>query len=86
LGGWFKAQWFDKSLLILKENFNRNYFSSYDSICALALSITTSNAEWWDKNAKTTFQEVTHTIGLRSSRLQWEDYLATIRTFQKVTI
>jgi hypothetical protein len=28
LGGWFKAIWFDKSLLILIENINKNYFSS----------------------------------------------------------
>jgi len=26
LGGWFKALWFDKSLLILDENFNNNHF------------------------------------------------------------
>jgi len=25
LGGWFKTLWFDKSLLILKRNFNKNY-------------------------------------------------------------
>jgi hypothetical protein len=66
--------------LILKEYFNRNYFSSYDSICALALSITTSNAEWWNKNAKTTFHEVTHAIGLSSSRLQWADSLPNSST------
>jgi len=27
LGGWFKALWVEKSLLILNKNFNRNYFS-----------------------------------------------------------
>jgi hypothetical protein len=26
-GGWFKPLWFDKSLLILNGNFNKNYFS-----------------------------------------------------------
>jgi len=30
---------------------------SRDSICDFALSITTSNVVWWNKNVKTTLQE-----------------------------
>jgi hypothetical protein len=31
---------------------------SRDSICDFVLSITTSNVVWWNKNVKTTLQEV----------------------------
>jgi hypothetical protein len=45
LGDWFNTLWFDKSLLILNGNINKNYFPIRDFV----LLITTSNVVWGTK-------------------------------------